>query len=263
MKKSNSDKKILGVHVDPITLDELHDQIKLVSSLGKHEIILHANIHGLNLAYKLPWLQSFLNSAYLVFCDGFGVMLGARILGIDLPERITYADWMWQLSAFAESHNLSMYLLGADSGIAEKAEKNLTAKFPKLNIVGTHHGYFNKSPNHPENEAVIKHISDCSPNILLVSFGMPLQEKWLMENWSKIDANVALTGGAALDYVAGNLTRAPKWMTDNGLEWLGRLLIEPRRLWKRYIIGNPLFLLRVIKQRFKTKGELNQVNPKT
>jgi N-acetylglucosaminyldiphosphoundecaprenol N-acetyl-beta-D-mannosaminyltransferase len=78
---------------------------------------------------------------------------------------------------------------------------------------------------------------------------MPLQERWLMENWDHIDANVALTGGAVFDYVSGELQRAPRWMTDNGLEWLGRLLIEPRRLWKRYLIGNPLFIWRVLKQR--------------
>ena len=87
------------------------------------------------------------------------------------------------------------------------------------------------------------------PNILIVGFGTPLKERWLMENWDRIEVNVALTGGAVFDYVSGELRRAPRWMTDHGLEWLARLIIEPCRLWKRYLIGNPLFLWRVLKQR--------------
>jgi N-acetylglucosaminyldiphosphoundecaprenol N-acetyl-beta-D-mannosaminyltransferase len=133
--------------------------------------------------------------------------------------------------------------------VADKAAANLKARFPDLRIVSTHHDYFDKTPGSAENEAVIEQINAVKPNILIVGFGMPLQERWLMENWDHIDANVALTGGAVFDYVSGELQRAPRWMTDNGLEWLGRLLIEPRRLWKRYLIGNPLFIWRVLKQR--------------
>ncbi len=87
------------------------------------------------------------------------------------------------------------------------------------------------------------------PNIIIVGFGMQPQERWLMENWDRIEINVALTGGAVFDYVSGELRRAPRWMTDHSLEWLAWLIIEPRRLWKRYLIGNPLFLWRVLKQR--------------
>ena len=78
---------------------------------------------------------------------------------------------------------------------------------------------------------------------------MPLQEHWLMENWHRIESNIALTGGAVFDYVSGDLRRAPRWMNENGLEWLGRLVIEPRRLWRRYLVGNPHFLYRVFRQR--------------
>jgi len=118
-----------------------------------------------------------------------------------------------------------------------------------LRIVGTYHGYFDKTPGSPGNEAVIQAINAVKPNILIVGFGMPLQERWLMENWDRVEASVALTGGAVFDYVSGDLRRPPCWMTSHGLEWLGRLLIEPRRLWQRYLIGNPLFLWRVLKQR--------------
>jgi N-acetylglucosaminyldiphosphoundecaprenol N-acetyl-beta-D-mannosaminyltransferase len=118
-----------------------------------------------------------------------------------------------------------------------------------LRIVGVFHGYFNKSAGGKENEKVIAQINRCHPDVLIVGFGMPLQEKWLAENLSKLEIKVAMPGGAVFDYMSGRIRRAPRWMTDHGLEWLGRLLIEPRRLWRRYLIGNPLFLLHVIWER--------------
>jgi len=235
--------------INALTVQQLHEQINLVIRKKDRELMLHVNVHALNLAFQKPGLRGFLNQAYLVFCDGAGVMLGARLLGHNLPQRITYADWTWQLAEFAAPRGFTFFFLGARPGVADKAAANLKVRFPDLRIVGTHHGYFNKSPGSAENEAVIEQINAVKPNILIVGFGMPLQERWLMENWDRIDANVALTGGAVFDYVSGELQRAPRWMTDNGLEWLGRLLIEPRRLWKRYLIGNPLFIWRVFKQR--------------
>ena len=241
---------IMGVKVHPLRIGELHQEIENIIHNDKHGLILNVNANCLNLAYKNAWMRDLLNSADTVFCDGLGVKLGAKILGSDIPERITFADWMWQLASLSESHQFTMFFLGALPGVAEKAATQLQERFPKLLVVGTHHGFFDKAPGSVENEAVIKNINSIKPNILIIGFGMPVQERWLMENWDHIDANVALTGGAVFDYVSGNLHRAPSWMTDNGMEWLGRVLIEPRRLWRRYLIGNPLFLWRIFLQRF-------------
>ena len=240
---------LLNVRVRPLTVETLHIEIVKIIVDNGHALIVNVNVHCINLSYQQLWLREFLNLAEINFCDGAGVKLGAKILGYHIPERITYADWVWKLAEFAAPRGFTFFFLGAHPGVADKAAANLKARFPDLRIVGAHHGYFDKSPGSAENEAVIEQINAVKPNILIVGFGMPLQERWLMENWDRIDANVALTGGAVFDYVSGELQRAPRWMTDNGLEWLGRLLIEPRRLWKRYIIGNPLFLWRVIKQR--------------
>jgi len=242
--------QIFGVNVKGITVKQLHLLMAQIIQSKKQERILNVNVHGLNLAYEEKWFRDFLNSAEIVFCDGAGVRLGARLLGYNLSPRITYADWAWQLAEFAESHGFTLFFLGAKPGVAEKAATKLKEHHPNLQIVGIHHGYFDKTPGSSENEAVIDQINAVNPNILLVGFGMPLQEKWLLNNWDKIDANIALTGGAVFDYISGELRRGPKWMTDHGFEWLARLIIEPRRLWKRYIIGNPLFLWRVLKQRF-------------
>lgn len=249
MMFSNNKANILGINVTPTTVNELHAHIEKIILEGHHELILNVNVNCVNLAYQHPWLREFLNSADTVFCDGFGVMLGAKILGYKISERITYADWMWQLSEFAEPREFTFFYLGGRPGIAEKAAGKIRNRFPGIKIVGTAHGFFNKEKSSPENREIIRKINLLEPNILVLGFGMPTQEKWLMENWSDIDANIALTGGATFDYISGELRRAPLWMTAHGLEWLGRLLIEPKRLWKRYILGNPIFLWRVLLQR--------------
>lgn len=240
---------VLGVGVDPVTVEKLHAEMGEMIRDGRHALVLNANVHCLNLAHGDPALRSFLNQAEVVFCDGAGVMLAARLLGRRIPERITYADWTWRLADYAAAEGFTLYLLGARPGVAEKAAEKLRERYPALKISGIHHGYFDRSAGSPENEAVIREINAAAPDILLVGFGMPLQERWLMENWHRIDANVALTGGAVFDYVSGELRRGPRVLTYNGFEWLARLLVEPRRLWRRYVIGNPIFLLRVLRQR--------------
>jgi N-acetylglucosaminyldiphosphoundecaprenol N-acetyl-beta-D-mannosaminyltransferase len=242
--------EIFDVKVHPLTVGELHQIIENKIISNKKSIIANVNVHALNLTFKHCWLKGFFNSAPIVFCDGAGVVLGARLLGHKIPKRITYADWMWQLAEFASNKGFSFYFLGAKEGVAEKAADSLTARFPNIQILGTHHGYFNKSPGSYETKAIIKEINNAKPNILVLGFGMPLQELWLMENWGYIDAGIALTGGAVFDYVSGEVKRAPNWMLDHGLEWLGRMLIEPKRLWKRYIYGNPLFITRILLQKF-------------
>jgi N-acetylglucosaminyldiphosphoundecaprenol N-acetyl-beta-D-mannosaminyltransferase len=245
---------VLGVGVDPVSVAELHARILGIVCEGGHALVLHVNAHGLNLCYRDPALRSFFNAASVVFSDGAGVVLAARILGQHLPERITYADWAWQLAAFAERENLSLFFLGARPGVAERAVACLKERHPNLKVVGAHHGYFDQDPGSPENEAVLKEINASRPDVLLVGFGMPLQERWLMHIWDRVDARVALTGGAVFDYVSGELKRGPRILTDNGFEWFARFLIEPKRLWRRYVIGNPLFLSRVLKQRLIQKG---------
>jgi N-acetylglucosaminyldiphosphoundecaprenol N-acetyl-beta-D-mannosaminyltransferase len=248
--RNGGDSNILGVPIRPIDVSTLHQRVFDAIRGCKHILILNVNAHCMNLSQGHRWLRALLRSADCVFCDGAGVALAARFLGIDHLHRITYADWTWQLAAFAEPRGFTFYFLGARPGVAEKAAARLKERHPDLQIVGTHHGYFDKTTGSPENEVVVQAINAVKPNILIVGFGMPVQERWLMENWDRIDANVALTAGAMFDYISGELRRGPRWMTDHGLEWLARLIIEPRRLWKRYLIGNPLFLWRVLKQRF-------------
>lgn len=238
--------RLLGVRIDNLSLQELLNAIQVSIREQRKTVIANVNVHALNLACELAWFRNFLNQCEVVFCDGYGVLFTARLRGLNLKKRFTYADIIWPLAEFSENNQLTCYFLGAKPGVAEKAAARLREKYPHLQIVGLHHGYFNKSPHNVENRNVIADINACKPDILIVGFGMPVQEQWLAENWYDINAGLALTGGAIFDYLSGEMPRAPRWMTDHGLEWLGRLIIEPRRLWRRYIIGNPLFLWRIL-----------------
>lgn len=239
-------------------MEELNREIlRLVRRAGGsnlRELVLNVNVHCLNLAYRDPALRRVLGQAPLVFCDGAGVALGARLLGLPRPERITYADWMWRLAGFAAREGLSIYLLGSGPGVAEEAAIRLRQRHPALRVAGAGHGHFDKTPGTEENEAVLARVSAAAPDILVVGFGMPLQERWLAENRDRLGSGVALAGGAAFDYVSGRLRRGPHLLTDNGFEWLARLLVEPSRLWRRYLLGNPLFVARVLRERLLRGG---------
>lgn len=245
---------LLGIPIHPLRVAELNLQIAQIIEEQAHALVLNVNVHAMNLAFEHAWLRDLFQEARIVFCDGAGVRLGARILGHDLPERVTYADWMWQLGAFCSDTGYSLFFLGGKPDVAYRASLRLKERFPRLRIVGTHHGFFDKTPGSSENQKVIEDINAQAPNVLIVGFGMPLQERWLLENWRQLDANVCLTGGAVFDYISGSLTRPPMWMNEHGPEWLGRFIIEPRRLWRRYMVGNPIFLWRVLREKFCRKS---------
>lgn len=241
--------QMLGARIDYIDVATLHAFLERTITDDDRALVLNVNVNCLNLAWDRPWLREFLNSAPVVFCDGAGVQLGARMLGRPPMPRIPYNTWMWEFAPFAASHGYGLFLLGAKPGVAARAAERLVEKNPTLRIVGVRDGYFDKSPGSAQNSAVIDEINASGAHVLLLSFGMPLQEQWLSQNWDRLRANVALTGGAALDYLSGELPMPPEWMAAHGLEWLQRLTVEPRRLWRRYLLGNPLFLLRVARQR--------------
>ena len=249
MQPVNHSINILGVHVGTQTIQELIDYIIASVEAGDRILLGYVNIHTINLAQQQHWFKDYLNRVNRTFCDGYGIKLGARLLGHHIPERYTPPDWLPKLASICTNNGYRMFFLGANPGVAEKAAHQLMSLFPQLNIVGTHHGYFDKSPESPENEGILENINMLNVDILVIGLGMPVQERWLLENWPRLNCRVALPVGAAFDYLAGSIPRAPCWITDHGLEWLGRLLFEPGRLWKRYVVGIPVFLFNIIRQR--------------
>lgn len=234
------------VWVNMLTQSSLHALIRDAVKTHRRLRVLNVNARAVALARRDLRFRQALRQADAVFCDGYGVLFAARLLGHRLPERITYADWVYPFAEFSVAHGLSWFLLGARPGIAERAAQVLSQRYPALRIVGTHHGYFDREGE--ENRAVIAHINACRPDVTFVAFGMPHQELWIHRHACELDTGVLLAAGACFDYVAGVVRRGPRWMTDHGLEWLARILIEPRRLLWRYLVDNTQFAWIVLKQ---------------
>ena len=208
--------------------------------------VMYVNAHVLNQSLEHPALRTALNEADLVYCDGYGVRLAAKALEVQIPHRMTGADWIWDLAALCEVAGLSIYMLGSEPGYAAEAADRLLARYPRLRVAGTHHGYFEVGS--PHDDRVVEDIRARRPDILLVGMGTPKQELWAQRNAARVDAGVLWTVGALFDYVSGHTPRAPGWLADNGLEWIFRLAIEPQRMWRRYLLGNPVFVSRVAAQ---------------
>ena len=242
--------EILGIRVDRLGRDDLFGLVLECVKRRERSIVANVNAHAMNLACDHSWFRRFLNGSRAVYCDGAGVILGARILGRPAPPRLPLSDWAESLVAVAAGRNASVGFLGGRPGVAECAAERMRERYAGLRIAMAHHGYFDKTPDSPGNLEVVRRVNDTRPDILFVGFGMPLQEKWLDENWGRLDgACVAIPGGAIIERLAGELPRVHPWLVRHGLEWLGRLVREPRRLWRRNLIGIPAYLGRVMAER--------------
>lgn len=243
---------IFDLEIDNTTMDQAIASIKSTIDQKQKKRFFFVNPDCMNKIYvaqkKLIETKNnyytLVKKAEYVFPDGIGINIACNILHTPLKENVNGTDMLPYLCELSENNNYKLFLLGAKPGIANLMKKNLETKYPKLDIVGTRDGYFNWTK---DSETIIKEINDSKTDILLVAFGVPLQEKWISENLASIDASVLLGVGGLFDFYSGNINRAPKWMREVGMEWFYRLLKEPKRMWKRYIIGNPLFIYRVKK----------------
>ena len=208
--------------------------------------VMYVNAHVLNQSQERPALRDALRSADLVYCDGYGVRLAAKALDVETPHRMTGADWIWGLASLLEANGQSVYLLGSEPGVTADAAERLQRWYPRLDVAGTHHGYFELGSAHAQR--VIEDINEKRPDIVLVGMGSPKQELWVEQHAHELDTDVVWTVGALFDYVSGRVPRAPAWLADNGLEWIFRFAIEPQRMWRRYLLGNPQFVGRVVTQ---------------
>ncbi len=154
-------------------------------------------------------------------------------------------DWIDDLAKIASSNGVAFFFLGDEDFVVSKAKHIMTERHTDLQIKGIHHGFFTK--NGVENDVIVSKINATSPHILFVGMGMPTQEFWIDDNIDRLNVNVYLTVGGLFRLYSGVLKRAPKWITDNGFEWLTRLASHPVKLFKRYVIGNPIFFIRFAK----------------
>lgn len=199
------------------------------------------NVNSINLMAHNVQLGSAINAANRCFPDGAGIRLAARTLGVNIKENVNGTDLLPRLCQSTALSGQSIYLLGSAPGVASKAADNLKRRYPKLVIAGSYHGYFDAN----ETERVIAEINASKADILLVAMGSPAQEQWLVDNAEKLNCKTALAVGGLFDFYSGNIARAPRWLRELGLEWVWRLLQEPKSKFRRYVLGNPYFLIQI------------------
>ena len=235
---------VLGVGVDPLGWPEVLAQVAawITAPADRPRLITYANVHVVNQALQHPDLRATLADSDLCYCDGNGIILGARLLGEPPPPaRMTGAAWIWDLAAAAEARGWRIHWIGGAPGVTDDAAARLRAKHPALQIT-TDHGFH--PPDSPAHTASLDRLNAARPDIVLVGMGTPLQERWAAANRDRISAPVLWCLGATADFISGQVPRVgPPWLIARH-EWLSRLLADPRRLWQRYLIGNTTFLAR-------------------
>lgn len=236
----------LGVTVYNLTLDGLKALVnKAVERDGKY-VIGHHNLHSLYVYHRDPLLRKFYERADYVHVDGMPLVWAGKLLGYPLKRenRLTSVDWLGPVLAECAAKDLRIFFLGSRPGIARAAAAHFAANIPGLQVQ-THHGYFDTDAESPENEQVLQLINGYQPHVLMVGMGVPRQERWILKNIDRLEVNIAWSLGGFMDYFAGAIPTPPRWMGRLGLEWLYRLLAEPRRLWRRYVLEPP-FVLRLL-----------------
>ncbi len=236
--------QMLGTSVDNLTLDGAIELVVNSATSKSKTRLAFVNADCLNIAVKNDEYRDALNNMSRIFADGIGMQIGAQMLGVDLKENVNGTDMLPKICKASIENNLSLYLLGGKPGVADEAVANLSSEFPGLNVVGTRHGYFSQD----EEVDVVDAINESEADILLVAFGAPLQELWIDRLSSNLNPSIQVGVGGLFDFYTDRISRSPKWVQDIGLEWIWRLKQEPLRLWKRYLVGNPLFLYRMHKQ---------------
>lgn len=236
--------EILGVHIHRETMDGALDWIENRVAQGGRHTAQFVNAHCLNLAHEHRSYSRVLARADRVFADGSGIRLACRILGLARPDNVNGTDMLPLLCERAAAKGLRLYFLGGAPSVACYAAQDLVQRYPGLQIVGNSHGYFGSD----RDESVCADINGSGADIVLVGMGAPRQEMWIDANRRRINAAVVMGVGGLFDFYSGRIPRAPLWMRRTGIEWCWRMAQEPARMWRRYVVGNPLFVVRVIKQ---------------
>lgn len=228
---------VLGVGFDNVTLDEAVTRgMELVCGEGTHYVVT-PNPEIVEVCRENPAARDAVNGADLVLPDGIGVIKGAAMLGTPLKEKTPGVEFAAGLMGKMAQQGKSLYLLGAKPGVAELASRRLVQRYPGLRIAGTHDGYFK------EDGPVVDDIRQSGADVVFVCLGAPKQELWMAKNGPATGAHLLCGLGGSLDVFAGVVERAPKFWCDHGLEWLHRLIKEPRRIGR--MMKLPLFLVHV------------------
>lgn len=252
MMEELKSKRLLGIDISVVDLPQLLAGIDHLAEGRKPALVNNVNIHACNLAYDQPEFRQVLNQSDIVFCDGFGVKMGALLKGIRLGQRMTPPDWIDDLFTLCVKKEYRIYFIGDTMDVVKLFSEQVQQRYPELAIAGWHDGFFELES--PECDRIVSGIAEADADIIITAMGMPRQELWAASAMKNLDKGVFVATGALFRWYTGVDRRAPRWMTDHGLEWLARLIAHPCRHFKRYIIGLPLFYWRIVFR--ERKGEI-------
>ncbi len=239
--------KFLNTYVNNVTMNETVLEIEKLVLNRKKSYIVAVNVDVVVKIENDQKLKKVTDEADMVLIDGKPLIWISKWYKRPIKEKVSGSDLIPVLCSYAAKKGYSIFIIGGKDGVAEKAKQNLKMEFDGINVVGTYSPPFGFENNNNELLRINNIITEKHPDILVACFGCPKQEKWIYDNYKKYDAVVSICAGATVDFLAGNVKRSPKWMSDNGFEWLYRFFQEPKRLFKRYFVDD----LKIIKLIFK------------
>jgi N-acetylglucosaminyldiphosphoundecaprenol N-acetyl-beta-D-mannosaminyltransferase len=250
--------QILWINKIPILNVSRHEALDLIDDCVDRSgrcSVFFANAHCINVSARDPRYHRLLQRQdVLVFGDGVGIRLAGRLNRQRLRDNVNGTDLFPLLCARAVERNRSLFLLGAQPGVPDEVARRMTTVHPGLRVVGLQHGYFGAA----ETDRVIEAVSASGADLLLVALGVPRQELWIVTHRRRLKVPVAIGVGALFDFYSGRVARAPRVLRRMSLEWLWRLAMEPRRMWRRYLVGNVTFLGRVLWWTLRRRNEPDQ-----
>jgi N-acetylglucosaminyldiphosphoundecaprenol N-acetyl-beta-D-mannosaminyltransferase len=238
---------MFGANMDAMTMDETVAEIDRRIAQGQFTQHVVINVAKIVQMQDDAELAAAVQACDVINIDGAGIVIGGRFLGLDIPERVAGIDLFDRLLEYGEYSGKSVYLLGATEEVINKTVQAVTQKYPGLKIAGYHHGYF-----WDDEESVVAKIRASGAELLFVGIGSPLKERFIDKWRNEFGVLFAMGVGGTFDVVSGKVRRAPKWMQRAGLEWFFRVLQEPRRMWKRYLVTNIRFAIMVLREKFRS-----------
>jgi len=244
---------ILGIRINNVPMQTALDSVAGMLDTPGTKHACFVNPHAINESQTIDPYRESIHAADLVLADGFGTKLAGKILKRPICQNLCGTDLFPRLCEELSGTQKSIYLLGAAPGVADRVAQWITKHYPDVIIKGCAHGHFS-----PEKEReVVRKIADSGADLLVVGMGVPRQDIWIHNHIDSLNVKVAMSFGGLFDYFAGSIPRAPQWMREMGFEWVYRLMQEPQRLWRRYLIGNGVFLARVFREKFGFTANLD------
>jgi N-acetylglucosaminyldiphosphoundecaprenol N-acetyl-beta-D-mannosaminyltransferase len=236
-----------GVPVDAVTLPQALARIEALVAAGRGGAVFTPNVDHVVIAQRNPAFLEAYRAVELSLADGMPILWSSRLLGAPVPEKVSGSDLILPLAARAAERGWRVFLIGGAPGVAEEAAARFRETLPGLAIVGTASPRIDRE-GVEAGEAALEQLVAARPDLVLVAFGAPKQELWAHRSRARLGRAVTVGIGASLDFVAGRVQRAPRWISSSGLEWAYRLAREPKRLWRRYLIDDPRFAVVLLRE---------------